>query len=207
MSFLDILYPPRCLHCYERMTQHQRLCSTCLPHFTLLPKEGHCLKCGAGISLISGTCQTCRTHSHQLKRFGVCFDAFGPASSLVRSFLRTQHPDLAREIASLMVIQLETLDFGDLDLVTMIPNAIFNPQYAVGRLVAKNLGLPFFSAIRREIKPGINFVLKSHCNLIHKRLLLLDLTTTTRLPVQRAAQALSRGWPQTQHGLTFCATC
>jgi hypothetical protein len=106
-----------------------------------------------------------------------------------------------------MVIQLEALDFGDFDLVTMVPNAIFNPQYAVGRLVAKDLGLPFFSAIRRKMKPGINFMLKNHCDLIHKRLLLIELLTTTRLPIRKAAQALSTGCPQTQHGLTFCATC
>lgn len=207
MNLLDILYPPRCLHCHDALIEHQRFCKTCLSHFTLLPREGHCTKCGAVISLISGTCKTCRTHSHQLKRLGVCFDEFGPASSLVHSFLRTQHPELAREIASLMVIQIVALDFGDFDIVTMVPNAIFNPQYAVGRLVAKALTIPFIPAIRREIKPGINFVLKGHCNLIHKRLLLLDLTTTKRLPIQRAAQALSKGWPQTQHGLTFCATC
>lgn len=155
---------------------------------------------------ISGVCIECRNLSHKLKQLGVCFDVLGPASSLVKLFFQTHHPKLVREIASLMIIQMEALGFGEIDIVTMVPNAFFNPQYAVARFIAKALNVPFVPAIRRVLKPEVDFELR-RCNLIHKRLLVIDLITSSRFPIKKAAEVLSRGWPRFQYGLTFCATC
>jgi len=206
MILVDALYPPRCLHCMQEMGKHARLCSHCLFQFTLIAPEGRCEKCFSSISTLHGTCKPCREKRHAMRKLGACFESYGPASTLLHTFLRSGHPHLAREIASLIVLQLDSLQFPDFDAVTMIPNLLFNPQYAIGREVAKLLSIPFLLTLRKEVRADPLFTLKRNCNLIHKKLFLLHTRMTTRQIIRQAADALSRGWPQTLYGMTFCAT-
>lgn len=206
MILVNALYPPHCLHCGQEMEKHARLCSHCLSHFTLIVPEGRCEKCFSPISTLRGTCKSCREKRHVMRKLGACFESFGPASTLLQTFLKTGHPHLAREIASLIVLQIDSLQFPDFDAVTMIPNCLFNPQYVIGREVAKLLSIPFLTTLRKEVRVEPLFTLKRNCNLIHKRLFLLHTVMTTRQLIRGAAEALSHGWPQTLYGMTFCAT-
>ena len=188
------------------MERQARFCSHCLSHFTLLAPEGHCEKCFSSIATLSGTCKPCREKRHAMRKLGACFESFGPAQTLLQTFLKSGQSHLAKEIASFIVVQLEFLRFPTFDALTMVPNCFSNPQYAIGKEVAKLLSIPFLITLRKEIRVDPCFSLKKNCNLIHKQLFLLHTEMKTRLTIRLAAEALTRGWPQTLYGMTFCAT-
>ena len=187
------------------MEKHTRFCSDCLSHFTLMAPEGHCEKCFSSISTLSGTCRSCRGKRHAMQKLGSCFESFGPAQTLLQTFLSSGQPHFAKEIACLIIVQLESLRFPDFDAITMVPNCFSNPQYAIGKEVARLLEIPFLITLKKAIRVQPQFVLKRNCNFIDQRLLLLHTEVKTRLTVRNAADALALGWPQTLYGMTFCA--
>ena len=206
MSLVDVLYPPRCLCCKEGMDSHSRFCRNCLTHFTLLSSEGRCEKCFSSIPNLKGICKPCRGKRHHLRTLGACFDCYGPAKALLEAFYHTKQPHFAKEIASFIVIQLEALKFPSFDLLTMIPQALSNPQYAIGREVSRLLSVPFRPTLQRRISKEVQFLPKRNCNLIDKKLLLLHTNLNTCQTVCKAAEVLASRWPNSIYGMSFCAT-
>lgn len=201
---LDLLYPPFCLHCKHPMQKHARFCQQCVEQLHLLPLEGHCTKCFGEIPSVSGVCKPCRALSHSLHKLGACFDPLGPAKALLNA--SKQSEALSIEIASWIVIQHDALNFPSCDLITMVPSHFANPQFSIGKEVAKLMGVPFQPTLKRRFLPEPEFVRKRKCNILNKRILLLDTYMETRATIRNAAFALLDGWPEQINGLTFCAT-
>lgn len=203
---IDLLYPPKCIHCSVLLQKHQLLCPDCIETFSLIPDEGHCSKCFAEIPTVVGICKACRQISHPFAKLSACFDAYGPARSISNAFLKQHRFHFAKDIASFIVIQLEALKYPPFDIVTLVPGYFNNPNLDVVRQVARMLNYPFKKLLKRQLTPNPSFSLRKKCNIINQKVLLLDMNMQTRLTIRTAAWALDRGGPETIYGMTFCAT-
>ncbi len=205
MSLLDLIYPPACMHCHASLDTHAPLCPECLESFTLLSEEGHCGKCFTEIPTIVGTCKPCQEIRHSTSKLSSCFDAYGPAKSLVKGFEQGQY-HLAKDIAAYLLIQLDLLRFPTFDTITIAPNHFQSPQALIAKEVAKALNCPFKFTLKRHFTPNPTFSLKKKCNIINQKVLLLGISMQTRNTLRSAAWALDLGGPETIYGMTFCAT-
>jgi len=199
MTLLDILYPPTCTSCRALLEKNAPFCSDCLETFTLLPKEGHCVKCFAEIPQLSGTCKGCRKLASPFRKLGACFDSFGPGKSLLNSV----H---AKDIASLIILQLEKLHFPNFDALTTVPSYYSTPFALVAKELSALLNVPYIPTLNRTISPKISFSLKKKCNIINKVVLLLHTEMIERDEIRSAGWALKIGLPEQLFGLSFCAT-
>lgn len=203
---LNLIYPPKCLHCDVSLPVHQLLCSQCLDLFTMLPEEGRCPKCFGEISTVSGICKPCREVAHPLAQLGACFDAFGPAQSIVKALMNQSNFHFAKDIAAFILVQLERLKYPSFDLITIVPSYFFHRHKCVAQELSKMMGCPFKRLLNRHLTPSPSFSFRKKCNIINRRVLLLDISMETRSTIRAAAWALDRGGPETIYGMTFCAT-
>lgn len=155
--------------------------------------------------MLRGTCKPCRKRSHPFSRFAACFEAHGPALTLLNAFLKGKRSHLARELASYLVVQLDRLGYPNFDLIVSLPNTFFNPQYALARELSTLLQVPFKPYLKRELNLTPTYHLKKKCNIINQSVLLLDTLTHSHASIYAAAQALQDGWCETTYGLTLCA--
>ena len=203
---LDLLYPPKCIHCNTLLAAHCLLCQECLDTFTLIPEEGRCSKCFAEIPTVTGICKPCRQIAHPFQKLGACFDAYGPAKSIANALLKQRHFHFAKDIASFIVIQLEALKYPSFDILTLVPSYFHTPHLIVAKEISRILNLPFRNLLIRHLTPYPSFSFRKKCNIINQKVLLLDISMQTRSTMRCAAWALDRGGPETIYGMTFCAT-
>jgi len=206
MSLLDIIYPPTCLNCNELQMSQETFCSKCLRDFTLLRKEGRCVKCFAEIAEISGTCKACRKMAHPFRALSSCFEAFGPAWSLYQGLTKQKQFHLAKDIAAYLAFQLHTLDWPIPDCIVGLPNSFQNPHYLAIREMAKMLDRPFLPLLKRHLCTTPTFSLKKRCKILNKVVLLIGMHMQTRANMRAAAWALDTDDPETLYGMTFCVT-
>jgi len=192
--------------CKKLLPQNAHFCQECQELFALLPKEGHCSKCHSEISHIKGTCRPCREVSHPFRELRTCFDSYGPAKSLLSAFYHERSNHLAKSIASYLVIQIHNLDYPTFDLLTLVPKSFSTPFSLVVKHLSKLLNIPYIPTLKRHLAPEPVFSLKKKCNIINKVVLLLDHEMQDRTEIRLAGRALKEGLPETQYGLTFCAT-
>ncbi|MBS0629711.1 MAG: ComF family protein [Verrucomicrobia bacterium] len=203
---LDLLYPPKCLHCDASLPKHQLLCCVCLDLFTLLSAEGHCSKCFGEIGTVSGICKPCREMAHPFARLSACFDGYGPAGSIARALLSQNQFHFAKDIASFIVIQMERLKYPPIDLLTIVPGYFFNRHQFMAKELALMLNIPFKHLLKRHLTPNPTFSPRKKCNIINQKVLLLDISMKTRTTIRSAGLALERSGAETIYGMTFCAT-
>jgi len=203
---LDLLYPPKCLYCETALKCNRPFCSACQELFTLLDQEGHCSKCFAEITTPSGICRPCREIAHPFARLCTCFDAFGPAQSLVNGLTKQHQFHFAKDIAALLLIQIERLGFPPFDLITIVPKYFRRRDQILAKELSVSLSIPFKLILRRELKPIPIFSLRKKCNIINQKVLLLDISMETRTTIRSAGWALQQSGAETIYGMTFCAT-
>lgn len=203
---LDLLYPPKCIHCNTMLAAHALLCSECLETFLLIPEDGRCMKCFCEIDTVTGICKPCREISHPFYKLAACFDAYGPARSIANALLKQRHFHFAKDIASFIIIQLEALKYPSFDAFTLVPGHFHTPHLAIAKELSRMLSIPFRNLLTRRLTPYPSFSLRKKCNIINQNVLLLDISMQTRSTIRSAAWALDRGCPETIYGMTFCAT-
>ncbi len=206
MTVLDLLYPPTCIACQAMLPKNAHFCLQCMEEFALLPEEGHCVKCFADIPMIRGTCKPCRKIAHPFRKLAGCFDSYGPGKKLLQTFLQERSIHLAKNIASYMIVQLHQLAFTDLTAIVVLPKSFQTPFALVAKEMTKMLEIPLVPILKRCFSPKPQFTLKKKCNIIHKRVLLLDSEMTERIDMRTAGWALQEGLPEIIYGMTFCAT-
>lgn len=204
--FLDLVYPPRCFHCDLSLKAHQLLCPQCLDLFTLIPQEGRCRKCFGEIAAVSGICKPCREVAHPMAELGACFDAYGPAKSIANALMNQSNFHFAKDIAAFILVQLEKLNYPSFDLLTIVPSYFFHRHQNVAKELSKLLKIPFKNLLKRHLTPKPSFTVRKKCNIINRRVLLLDISMETRTTIRTAAWALDHGGPEMIYGMTFCAT-
>lgn len=203
---LDLLYPPTCLHCKEPLEKKGHFCSHCLEEFTLERVEGKCAKCFGEIPQLRGTCKTCRKKAHPYRRYGYCFEAYGPAKSLVNAFLKGKHSYLAKELAAYLVVQLEALNYPSFDLITTVPKPFSRSHNLVGKELSLMLGIPFKPVLKLRLLTDPPLVVKKKCTIINQNVLLFEINAHTLNEVRSACQALQNGWCESAYGIAFCGT-
>lgn len=206
MSALNLLYPPVCTHCRQLLEEQNVFCADCQQQFRLLDGIGHCSKCFSSIPSPQGICKSCRKIRSPFSRLSACFDAYGPAMSLLRDFTSQKHYHLAKDIASYIVVQLSRLHYPTFQTITMVPNAFANPQYAVGKEIANMLEVPFVPILRKKTSPKKIFRRKKKWTIMNQVVLLIDLEMHTRQTMRSAAWALDQEITESIYGITFCAT-
>jgi len=151
------LFPAYCFHCEERLEKvQQRLCAGCKEQLLLLKSEGRCLKCFGQIETLSGVCHSCRKTSHAHKRAAACFEKVGAAASLHRQFAQGRL-FLAKDLAALMILQLEQLNWPEPTLVTHVPLPLeerlwqgFDPSKELASLLGKWMNVPTKKALLKN---------------------------------------------------------
>ncbi|NGX47614.1 MAG: hypothetical protein K1000chlam3_00993 [Chlamydiae bacterium] len=206
INILNVLYPPSCIACNALLEKNTHFCSHCQEEFTLLPEEGHCVKCFAEISMIRGTCKPCRKVTHPFRKLAACFDSYGPGKSLLRTFLQEKNSHLAKDIASYIVVQLHQLSFPSFGAIIVLPKRFQHPFTLVAKEVAKMLEVPFVPILKRRFASKNVFSVKKKWNIINKGVLLLDTEMQERTEIRSAGWALKERLPETIYGMTFCAT-
>lgn len=101
--FVDLLYPPLCLHCQVTLPVRGPLfCSLCLEQLELMETANRCRTC---FSLFyKGRCERCIHRPVVIRRQLAACEAIGPASTLLAAFLQGKEEVLSG-MASLMGYQ------------------------------------------------------------------------------------------------------
>lgn len=201
----DLLFPPTCFHCNQVQERAELICPSCQELFTLLPAQGRCQKCFGEISLAKGVCKPCRKKRHSLRQLASCFEATGPALSLANAY-KQGHLFLAKELAALIVIQIENLAFPPFDAIVPVPHLFSKHSQLLAKELALFLSTPYTPSLKRSLNRHPHFQLKKKCNNLNQTVLLLDVIMNRRETIREAAQVLERGGAENLYGMTFCAT-
>jgi len=150
----DVLYPPACLRCHERLRSHRGVfCVTCLMS---MPRTGQpiCQRCGVtipGAFDAAATCSSCRRRT-------LAFDAArspwvyaGALRDALHLFKYRDHWRVGHWLAGEMsVYAAETLSVEGLEVVLPVPLHWlkrvlrgYNPAAELARRVAETLQLPY----------------------------------------------------------------
>lgn len=99
MSLLDLIYPPRCAACGDRMAEAAPLCSGCAPALVPVP-EPWCGRCGVPVEG-EGDCGRCRLHPPPFAEAHAAFAFAGAIREAVTRFKYLDAPHLAGPLAAL----------------------------------------------------------------------------------------------------------
>ncbi len=154
MVFLNLIYPPLCIHCEQTLEKKRSLlCATCLELLISLTNEGRCLTCFAELE---GRCERCRKRSVVIRRQAAVCQSIGPAQTLI-SRLEKGELGLVQHIASLMLLQWTTLGWPVPDFIVPLPIPWWNRCQLGGdihaflaRQLAQALNVPVFTLLKCE---------------------------------------------------------
>ena len=97
---LDLLLPPHCAACGERVATAGQLCAACFAATSFIA-EPCCDRCGVGFAVagLGPVCQACEAHPplYRRARGGLTYDAQG--RRLILPFKHADRPELARVLA------------------------------------------------------------------------------------------------------------
>ena len=119
--FLNILYPPLCLHCEEHLEKDRTLfCTVCLEQMAPIDPEGRCRICFAE----EHPCQRCMARTVAIKRQAAACSYFGSARTLA-AYLKKGNTQFLSAAASLMLLQFSHLEWPLPDLIVPIPGSLW----------------------------------------------------------------------------------
>ena len=156
---IGLIYPPLCICCQQRTGDLRHLfCASCLDHLTLLDPQHRCNRCFVAIET-SGTCPKCRMQHSTYKRHAAACEHFGPPLALLSHF-KQGHFELAKTIASLMVMQHNVLGWPLPDQIIPYPTHLFpilQPQGKLTQMVAHAIGKILERPVCIALKKSIDF--------------------------------------------------
>lgn len=226
-SFLNLVYPPECLHCSEALFEEPFLCKNCLELLEFIDISLHCPKCfSLKYSKLKHRCDNCFSKKSYLTEIAATFDYRGPIATLIKKFKYENKPYLAEGLVGYMAVQLIDLKWPIPDLIVPVPQSLshfFMRGYNQAELLAESLSLilncPVQKALTRTSddysQAGLNYEqrlnfsgnsisLKKNQQLQDKNILLVDDVLTTGMTLQRCAESLLEGCPNSIYAITTC---
>ncbi len=218
----NIVFPPLCLHCEERLDKGGRLiCKACASFFELIDPETRCPYCfteNGG----SAPCCECVEKRRWGLQVGAALEYFGPVATFVKKMKRGGMPYLAKTGGAFLFGQFQTLGWPMPDLLIPIPRRSWlqgtNHATLLALSLGKLLGVPVrewvkrtsgdlsqarLSSSQREALAGENFFLKKKAKIEGKVILIIDDVRTTGTTLRCTAQALKEGFPKRLYALTL----
>jgi ComF family protein len=228
-SFVDLLYPPLCLHCGHSLQKNlSMLCQECLALMTPLTPLERCPLCFSGEfdPTSQPCCSRCKTVPLPLDGLASVFDHAGPAATLVKQLKYGNKPWLAQGLAAYLAFQLAQLEWPAPDLIVPMPlswlrrfDRGYNQSGMLADALSKLLSVPAANLLHRNCgnysQARLNrtqrlqldahaFSLKKPVKLYGKTLLLIDDVATTGRSLSCCAEALVSAFPARLYGLTVC---
>ncbi len=228
-AFIDLVYPPLCLHCKSlRQPGFTLFCETCQNALQILSPDEHCPYCFTPeIEGKSSPCYKCIKQKPEFISAAV-FSYSDSAASLVRQLKYGNQPYLAKGAGAYMAAQLLNLDWPMPDLIVPVPIAFtrwITRGYNQSRLLADSIGhilnVPVDDLLKRKSggfsQAGLSHVqrmnmdgslieLKTGKLFQNKKILLIDDVFTTGTTAHKCVQALLEGYPTSVYCLTLCKT-
>lgn len=228
-SFVDLIYPPFCLHCNESLRSTSPLfCDLCLELFVPIDSTQRCPYCfSADFSSESGPCcALCRKTPPHWDRLAAVFEYEGPASSLVKRMKYGGQFYLAKGIGAYLAAYLIGLEWPLPDYIIPMPMASFkklergyNQSKLLADVVGELLNRPVkdvltrlngdFSQAALSVKDRMQlnseaFSLKNDTDLYDKNILLIDDVVTTGSTLKCCCEVLRGSCPAHIYALSFC---
>lgn len=227
-AFINLLYPPLCLHCQEvKRNETHLLCDSCVELLELIDPSERCPQCfSADYCSNKRLCSVCLQRPPLLNGIAAAFDYVGPAASLVRKLKYSNQPHLAKGCAAYLAAQFLRLNWPLPDIIVPVPIALthlfergYNQSLELSRYFAETLNRPVLEVLTRKSgdysQAGLSrqqrcqlnhayFRLKERAQLQDKSILLIDDVTTTGSTIRQCAEVLMEACPASIYGLTFC---
>jgi len=228
-SFLDLIYPPLCLHCNAALGVHYAIfCEHCTQLLHPIAPNERCPYCfSADLNVESEKCcQNCRQKTPSTDRMAAVFDYEGPAASFVKHFKYGGQSYLAKGAGAYLVMQFLELNWPMPDCVIPMPMAplrLFERGYNQSVLLAEEVALllnrPMHNILQRcggdFSQAGLNhqqrlelrseaFSVKAKVSLYDQTVLLIDDVMTTGSSLRCCAEVLQELCPQHIYALTLC---
>lgn len=231
VSFLDLMYPPLCLHCDTRLEPKCHIfCRSCL---LLLEQIDPTLRCPLCFSSdfdpeMQKHCLQCQTTPRSIKRIASVFDYEGPPATLVKQLKYGGQSYLAQGGGAYLAARFLSCDWPMPDFIIPMPMSKlrrldrgYNQSELLAESFAKLLGSPVSKVLKRrsgdfsqaglDHQQRINlksdsFIVVDGNRLHEKKILLIDDVMTTGSSLNCCAEALSPYFPESIYALTLCRT-
>lgn len=230
-SFLDLIYPPLCLHCNECLENECHLfCRSCLLLFDQIDPSTRCPFCFSPEfdRNQQKCCDHCKQHPRKIKRTASVFDYEGPPATLVKQLKYGGQFYLAKSGGAFMAVQFLSLNWPMPDFIIPMPMASlrkmergYNQSELLAESLAKLINRPVSRVLKRKSgdfsQAGLDhyqrlnlkndsFFVKDGDQLHNKTLLLVDDVMTTGSSLNCCAEALIPFFPEDIYALTLCRT-
>lgn len=229
-SFINLIYPPLCLHCKACLPNdaHQ-LCHTCLTLLELIDPAECCPCCfSPDYSPELSLCHDCIKFTPILNGRAAAFDYLGPAAALVRQLKYHNQAHLAEGCSAYMAAQFLQLNWPMPDVLIPVPISFthwiergFNQSELLAQGLSNLLKIPVHNALQRKSGDfsqaalsrtqrarldGSLIQLKASKNLQDACIMLIDDVITTGSTLHRCAEALSVCGPARIYAMAICRT-
>lgn len=230
-SFLDLLYPPLCLHCQECLEEDCYIfCRTCSLLLEQIDPATRCPICfSVDFNQELKRCNSrCKQDLKHFKRMASVFDYAGPPASLVKYLKYGGQDYLAKGGGAFLAAQFLVLDWPMPDYIIPMPMARlrewergYNQSVLLAESFAKLIDCKISNCLRRKSgdfsQAGLDFQqrlnLKSDSfyvkdgDCLHgKVILLIDDVMTTGSSLNCCAEVLIPYFPEAIYALTLCRT-
>lgn len=224
--FVNLLYPPLCLHCRQLAPHHPMLCSDCQQLLDLIDCQGRCPRCFKENSDADGYCQHCARESSLFNGYAAAFEYEGPAATLVKQLKYANMPYLSKGLAAAVAVQCVQLRWPVPDVIVPVPipwNRLLQRGYNQSALISRDLSaylqVPTKEVLRRSAgdfsQAGLNrqqrkrldasrFFLREKSAIKGSVVLLIDDVATTGTTLNVCGEALLNAQPKSLYAMTVC---
>lgn len=227
-SFVDLLYPPLCLHCDESLEKGCYIfCKACQEQLELIDPSLRCPFCFSSEfdQQKQKFCQECQKKSKNM-RIASAFDYEGPPATLVKLLKYANQTYLAKGGGAYLATQFLTLNWPMPDYIIPMPMSSlkklergYNQSQLLSESFSRLINRPVSLALKRKSgdysQAGLNhqqriqlksdsFFVRNGDHLFDKNLLIIDDVMTTGSSLQCCAEVLTPFFPQSIYALTLC---
>lgn len=225
-NFLNLLYPPLCLHCKTSLKDDNKyLCDLCTTQLEILDTHTRCPRCfSADYCKKRHLCGACQKTHFAFTQLASVFEHIGPAATLVQKMKYGGQSYLANGAAPFLAVQFVNLEWPIPDIIVPVPISPlrhfergYNQSKELAVALSTYLQRPVVDALKREMggfsQAGMTrkrrislgektFMLRKAPKLYDKVILLIDDVTTTGSTLNCCAEALQQECPQAIYALT-----
>ncbi len=219
-TLLDLLFPPRCVHC---RTTGALLCPSCLDQITPFA-EPICPTCSRPLPSGQSLCSFCRARPPELDRLCAAAPFDGPLRKAIHALKYNNLRDLADPLGDLLLDVWKAQDFPA-DMIVPVPlhqtreqERGYNQSALLAERLAQRTGLPVKEQAlqrTRQTPPQVGLSARerwlnvrgafaaSPTHIAGHRPLLIDDVLTTGATLSACARALREQGAQAVYGLTL----